>query len=531
MDRKEYIVGIDIGSSKVTMAVCTKAENDEISVLGVEVQDIAEEHVRGGDIQNFIEVGNAIKEAKNALEQELNVNLNSAYVGVSGKSAYCVRYEDYVPINSLTSCVTENELHELNERIKMAVPGGGDTIIERIPLRYRVDDRPDVKNPLGAFGRKLAATYLFVMLSNQQIDLVNRAMHHAGLKVSGLCVNPTILPQLLLNENEREEGVAIVDIGAEVTDIAVVKDGKLCYFSSLPIGASSINSDLRGFLMLPKKDIDKVKRMYGSATADGVDEDNVVSIRTSRNTRKQVLQRNIAEITQERLKDIIGFVARELKVSQFATKLPCGMVLTGGSAYLSNIEELFARELNMEVRLGRVLNGLDANSQEVVSTFNQAAALGLLLYGAKHGNCETSNKLPQPQVVSQPQQPVMPKPQTPVVPQPQQPVMPKPQPPVVPQPPQPVMPKPQPPVVPQPPQPVMPKPQPPVVPQPPQPVTPQPQQPVQQEPTVTPDAPVTPEPTVEPEPVVKQPEEPKKPDWREKLRGWIDRTFTNDEYI
>ena len=173
MDNREYIIGIDIGSSSVVMAAGVRNESGDISILGVEVQEV-EDCVKDGDITNYIELGNAIVKAKTALENELGRRLNSAYVGISGRSVYCVRYEDYVEISDKMGCVTENELRELNARIEMVVPGGGDDIIERIPLRYTIDDRQDVKNPLGAFGRKLSATYLFVLVGKHQIDRFRR---------------------------------------------------------------------------------------------------------------------------------------------------------------------------------------------------------------------------------------------------------------------------------------------------------------------------------------------------------------------
>lgn len=395
MDNREYIIGIDIGSSSVVMAAGVRNEGGDISILGVEVQEV-EDCVKDGDIINYIDLGNAIVKAKTALESELGRRLNSAYIGISGRSAYCVRYEDYVEINDKTGCVTENELRELNARIEMVVPGGGDEIVERIPLRYTIDDRQDVKNPLGAFGRKLSATYLFVLVGKHQIDRVNRALHRADIKVCGLCVNPTLLPQLLLSRDEAEEGVAIVDIGSDLTDVSIVKEGKLWYFSSLPIGASAINNDLHEFLKVSKKDIDQLKKRYGSATADGVPDNTTVPVKTAGHAKKQILQRNIAEIAEERLKDIAGFVMRELKAAKFSTKLPCGVVLTGGSAYLSNIDQLFARELQMEVRFGRMLNGVDDESQQSVSAFPQSVVVGLLLYGAKHNACETSPETIRP---------------------------------------------------------------------------------------------------------------------------------------
>lgn len=394
MENKNYIIGIDIGSSSVVMAVGTRNEDGEISVLGVDVQPI-EDCVKDGDILNYIELGNAISKAKSALESELGVRLNSAYVGISGRSVYCVRYEDYVEINEKTGYVTENEMRELNSRIEMVVPGGGDDIIERIPLRYTIDDNQKMRNPLGAFGRKLSATYLFVLAGKHQIDRINRALYRADIKVCGLCVNPTLLPELLLTPDEMEAGVAIVDIGSDLTDISVVREGKLWYFSSLPIGASSINNDLHDFLKISKRDIDSLKRKFGSAMAAGVPDNTTVPVKMAGHAKKQILQRNIAEIAEERLKDIVRFVMRELKGAKFVSKIPCGVVLTGGSSYLSNIDQLFAREMEMEVRFGTMLNGLDDESQEKVLALPQSVVIGLLLYGAKHNACEIVPDMPR----------------------------------------------------------------------------------------------------------------------------------------
>lgn len=410
-ENRDYIIGIDIGSSNVVMSFGVRNDEGVVSVLGVEVQSI-EDCVKDGDITNYVGLGNAIAKAKAALEAEVNRKINSAYVGVSGRSVYCVRYEDYVTISDRVGYVTENELRELNARIEMVVPGGGDEIVERIPLRYIIDDRQEVKNPIGAFGSKLSATYLFVMVGKHQIDRVNRAMHRAEIAVSGLCVNPTILPQAILREDESEEGVVVVDIGGDLTDISIVKEGKLWYFSSLPIGASAITNDLYDFLRIPKRDIETVKRKYGSAIADGIEADATVSVKTPTKANKQILQRNIAEIAEERLKDIARFVARELRAAKYSTKLPCGVVLTGGSAYLSNIDKLFARELNMEVRFATLFNGIDEESQSKVLVNAHSVAMGLLVYGAKHNACSTTIPLTLPTPPTQPTQPTQPTPPT-----------------------------------------------------------------------------------------------------------------------
>jgi cell division protein FtsA len=408
---KEYVVGLDIGSSRVTIAVGLRGK-DSVSILGVETKDVGA-NVKDGDILNYIEVGKAIESAKRSLEQELGLRIESAYVGVSGKSVYSVRYEDYVDVTDPSNCVRENEMRELHHRIELVTSASGDEIVERIPLRYRLDNKQEVKNPIGCYGHKLSATYLLVLISKQQIDMVNHALFHAGIRIEGLCVNPTLLPDILLTDNEFEEGVMIVDLGGDLTDISIVREGKLSYFSSLPIGASSIDRDLYEHLQVPRKDVERYKHRHGRAIAACVPEDTAFTVQTAGHAKRNVLQRNVAVITEERLKDIISFVAREVKGAQYSNKIHCGVVLTGGSAYLNDIDELFARELNMEVRLGGTFSGIDDDSQEKVS-FPEAAVVGLLNYGAKHKPCN---------VVALFSQPVSPTPvtPTPVPPTPAQP--------------------------------------------------------------------------------------------------------------
>ena len=205
--------------------------------------------------------------------------------------------------------------------------------------------------------------YVYVMAAHHNVDRVNRALHRASIQASGLCINPTLLPELLLTPEEKEEGVAIVDIGGDLTDLVVVREGKMCYFASLPIGSSAINSDLHAALSIPKKDIDNIKHRFGSAIASSVPEDTTIPIKAAgRQGKKTILQRNVAEIAEERLKDIAQFILRELRAAKYSTKIPCGVVLTGGATYLANIDQLLSRELNMEVRSCDILFQCDIDS-------------------------------------------------------------------------------------------------------------------------------------------------------------------------
>lgn len=396
MGKRDYVVGIDIGSSQVVVAVGVREKEGSVTVLGVEKQKL-ERCVVNGEIKNYIPVANAIKRAKEELEAELNIQLRSAYVGISGSSTYCVRYEDYV---DLSGDVRENDVRDLHSRIDMVAPAVGDTIVDRLLLEYTVDNVKGVKDLVGTFGHKLYATYLFVLTSREQSSRVRQVMDYAGIQIAGLCVNPTLLPDAILTKEEKSSGVVIVDIGGDLTDIMYVRDDKLNYFSSLPIGSSSIDADLVNFLPTLKSDITNVKHKYAQAIAEEVPEQVSVAVQLSgRGPKKQILKRNLAEITDARLMDIASYVLSELRVMK-ATKAPFGVVLTGGASYLANIDQLFARELGMPVRVAEDLNGI--NCEKHVSPLSDAVAAGLLLYGTKHSACDVVENRPMPTSAQEP---------------------------------------------------------------------------------------------------------------------------------
>lgn len=390
MENKDYVIGIDIGSSSVVMSVGEKLDDGKLKIVGLEVVPVGESTVKDGAIRNFLELGEAIGKAKSNTEGYIGRRLNSAYVGISGKDIYCVRYEDHVFVKDKDGSISNEDVKALKERIDKIPSGNNDEIVARLPLRYRIDDRQYVKNPVGTFGRKLSATYLLVLASKQQIELVKRAMHRAEMSLAGLCITPTILPDILLDKSEMEDGIAIVDIGADLTDIVVMNNGRICYLVSLPIGASTIDADLREFFCVPKDKVEVIKKRCVSVIAEEVTDDLTTSVQIAGRGKKQILQRNIAEIVEERLKDIAAIVAKTLKDAKVSTKIPCGVIITGASAYLADIERLFARELKMEVRLANNIYGLDEESKAQISTYASAASVAIAYYGSQHAACITT---------------------------------------------------------------------------------------------------------------------------------------------
>lgn len=390
MERKSYFVGVDIGTSNVVMAVGSRVGDGPINIEDVISRPI-ESGVTSGRIDNVNSVGAAISSAKEELERELGIRINEAYAGISGEFVRCAYHTDHVFVrNRETGCISKEDMIALHERMNNVVPSDhGEVILERIPQNYIIDNNHEIDNPIGSFGQTITSTFMFILCQNSQLERVKMAFFNAGgLKLLGTYVNPTILPSLVLTEDEKDEGAAVVDIGGGTTDVAIVRGGKLRYIGSIPIGAQTINNDMRSF-GIPERKTEDTKRKYGSAIADKISVDSTIPIHLAgQQSKKDLPHRNLVAIIEARLKDIIEFTWTEIKHAKMSTKIPCGLVLTGGTTVLEHIDELFQSETNLPARLSTIENGISVDTKDMVSTYSQSTAVAVMLKGASHCKCD-----------------------------------------------------------------------------------------------------------------------------------------------
>lgn len=189
MEKKSYIVGVDIGSSNVVVVVGTRNADGSLNIDGIASRSVAG-GVTSGRIDNVRSVGAAIRGAKEELEEELGIRINEAYAGISGNFIRCASYTDHVFIKDSSRCITKEDVAALHERMRNVLADDGEQIMDRIPQNYVVDDGSETDDPVGAFGRKLSSTFLFILCSREQIERVKMAFHNAGLRLLDICVNP-----------------------------------------------------------------------------------------------------------------------------------------------------------------------------------------------------------------------------------------------------------------------------------------------------------------------------------------------------
>ena len=385
MERKNYTVAVDLGSSNVVVAVGEKAAEGQMEVASIVSKPV--EGVNAGKIENIELVSRAIREAMSEAEEQLGIRITEAYAGISGDFVRCARHTDHVFVYDPQNGVNQKDVDALFDRMRNVQAPDDETIMERVPQNYVVDDNQEVKNPVGSFGKKLSSTFNFILCLRTPMQRLDMALKRLGIKMLGVTSNAIATAEAVLLPDEKEEGVAVVDIGGGVTDVAVYYRNVVRYIATIPMGAMAINRDIRT-MSVPEKHVESLKQKYGSAVADLAPEDKLIRVngRTAREA-KDILLRNLATVIEARATDIAEFVLQEIRDSGYAGKLAYGIVLTGGSAKLKDVDELFRRVTGMDVRIASAETGVAEESREKIVDPAYATAVGILLKGAEQGAC------------------------------------------------------------------------------------------------------------------------------------------------
>jgi cell division protein FtsA len=240
---------------------------------------------------------------------------------------------------------------------------------------------------VGSYSKQLSSTYNFILCERSAKDRFRRVFLDAGIKIRGMYASAAVVAESVINSDEMQEGVAVVDIGSGVTDIAIYYGGVLNYIASIPIGGAAVNNDIRHFNgYIPAKTVENLKRRYGSAVVS-LTPDELIQVRKGSRAIKPIPRLNLAAVIEARMTDIAEYVWNEIREAGFAKKLSAGIVLTGGVADLKNVADLFARVTGQETRVACAEIGVSTESLEKVSSPNYTLAVSMLLRGAKVGAC------------------------------------------------------------------------------------------------------------------------------------------------
>lgn len=400
----QYIVGLDIGTTKIACFIGERADNNKLRILGFGKAPSA--GVEHGVVKNIRFTADAIRQAVTDASDMANCEVNEVYVGIAGQHIKSQSNRGSVMIQN--HLIEEQDIQRLIDDQYHLNLGPGEEIIHVFPQEYTVDGEllgVDME-PVGVAGKRLEATFHIVTGNITNISHIRDAVHEAGLHVKGVVLEPIASAFAVLDNNDKEAGVALVDIGGGTTDIAIFKDGIIRHTSVLPLAGNVITKDIQESCNILKHQAESLKTRFGSCLPTNVSQTDVISIPGIRGQNpREISLKALAGIIRARMQLILEQVAYEIELSGYGKNLIAGIVLTGGGSELRDVKSLAEFFIGSNSRIGIPDEHLDkegSNPFDNISHPMYATGIGLVIYGllqteqqAKQQIAEESTTSPQ----------------------------------------------------------------------------------------------------------------------------------------
>lgn len=377
MRRRSTVAAIDVGSTKVAVVVGDIAETGETRILGVGVAPAA--GLARGVIDNIQSAREAIAIAVEKAEQACGMRILSAVVGISGAHITSQNNRGIVAIPDRTRPISADDRARVLEAAgQVAIPTNRQ-VLHVVPRTYWIEGTEPVSDPVGMFGSRLDAEVHIVTGAVSAIQNLTRCVEGAGVQVDDIILESLASAESVLTEQERQQGVAVVDIGGSTTSIAVFDEGSVAHTACLPIAGSHLTADLARVLRCPWESAEHVKCTVGAAYAepDRTGETVEIQVFGTQSTRHVPLE-HVGAILQARAEEILDMVAVELKRVGYLDRIAAGLVLTGGTSLLRGLAPFAESHLNLPARLGHP-HGYSGLS-DLIGTPAFATSIGLVRY-------------------------------------------------------------------------------------------------------------------------------------------------------
>lgn len=380
----EIVAGLDLGTTKVCVIVGEVTE-DGIDIIGV--GSVPSKGLRRGVVVNIESTVQAIRAAVEQAEAMAGVEIRSVFAGIAGTHVKGFNKEGVAAISSRE--VSDEDVARVLEQAR-AIPLGGDRqVIHVLPQEFMVDDQDGIREPIGMNGVRLQAHVHLVTASTTSVQNILKCAERANLQISEVVLEPLASAEAVLENDEKEIGVALVDIGGGTTDIVVYVDGSVVHTSVIPIGGINFTNDIATCLRTPIAEAERVKLRYGCASPNMVDPAQIIDVPSVGGRPPRSMPRGqLCQIIEPRVEELFQAVGYTLEQAGFSKLLASGVVITGGTTQLDGMAELAEQILGLPVRRGspRGVGGL----MDVVKSPSFATGVGLVKYGA-----ERIRKLPQ----------------------------------------------------------------------------------------------------------------------------------------
>ncbi len=376
----DIVVGLDIGTTKICAIVGRITEHGKVEVLGMGKADSL--GVMRGVVANIDKTVEAIEQAVAQAEAQSGHKITKVYVGIAGQHIKSLQHRGIYMREDSTEEISRKDIDKLITDMQKLAVSPGDRIIDILPQEFIVDNEQGIKDPIGMSGIRLEANFHIITGQITAARNIERCVDKAGIKVADLVLEPLASSASVLSDEEKEAGVALVDIGGGTTDLAIFQDGIIRHTAVIPLGGNIITEDIKEGCLIMKNQAEALKVRFGSAFATETQENEIVSIPGLRGRDpKEISIRNLASIIQARMEEIMEQVYFEIRSSGYEKRLIGGIVITGGGSQLKNIKQLAEYITGMDTRIGLPTEHLTKSPVADMKNPMYATSIGLVLKG------------------------------------------------------------------------------------------------------------------------------------------------------
>lgn len=380
VSKDRIVVGLDIGTTKICAIVGKRNEYGKINILGIGKS--YSEGVNRGVVVNIDKTVQAIQEAIQEAEKQSGIKIEVVHVGIAGEHVRSMQHKGIITLNNPDFEITNDDVYRLHEDMFKIATQPGTEIIHVLPQEYTVDSQSGIIDPVGMSGVRLEGNFHIVTAQTTAANNIYKCVVRAGLEVAELILEPLASSAAVLQEEEKEAGVCLVDIGGGTTDIAVFENNIIRHTAVIPFGGNIVTEDIKTGFKVMRKHAELLKIQYGSALAEAVMEDVVISIPGPRDRPpKEIHKSMLARVIQSRIEEVMEFVAAEIKNSGFEDRLVAGIVVTGGGAQLQHMKQAVEFVTGVDTRIGYPGEHLASGMVEEVNYPMFATGTGLVIMG------------------------------------------------------------------------------------------------------------------------------------------------------
>ena len=395
MEENKISIGLDIGTTKIVAMIGKRNEFGKVQILGVGKSKSLGVH--RGVVNNITQTIQSIQQAVNEAELSADCKIESVTVGIAGQHIRSLQHSDYITRTNSELVINEDDIDLLINQVHKLVMLPGEEIIHVLPQEFKVDGQAEIKEPIGMYGGRLEANFHVVVGQVSSIRNIGRCVKSAGLDLEGITLEPLASANAVLSFEEKEAGVALIDIGGGTTDLAVFKDGIIRHTAVIPFGGNVITDDIKEGCSIIEKQAELLKIKFGSAWPGENKENEIVSIPGLRGRDpKEITLKNLSKIIHARTVEIIEQVYLEIKNyghEEQKKKLIAGIVLTGGGSQLKHLKQLVEYITGMDTRVGYPNEHLAGDTDKEVTIPLYATAVGLVLDGLKRFDKDINEKV------------------------------------------------------------------------------------------------------------------------------------------